>query len=117
MTTKHTPGPWRLQLWPSTGWEVTGPASGPRIATVYAPINCRPDAESIANAALIAAAPDMLAEIQRTEAALGENLQWLTDILDLRIRQGDKDAIKRLAQLNAAWIGVVRAITKATGST
>ena len=47
-------------------------------------------------------------DIEKIEAALGENLVWLADALDLRIRQGDKETIARLAQLNAAWILAVK---------
>ena len=44
------------------------------------------------------------------ERALGENLHWLTDKLDLYIRQNDSDTIARLQQLNEAWAELVKAI-------
>lgn len=43
------------------------------------------------------------------EAALGENLVWLADQFDLRIRQGDEQVLRRLKQLNDAWTALARA--------
>lgn len=42
------------------------------------------------------------------EAGLGENLVWLDDALDLRVRQRDPETVKRLEQLNLAWIAAAR---------
>jgi hypothetical protein len=44
------------------------------------------------------------------EHALGSNLAWLDDALDLQIRQKDTDTIRRLKELNDAWVLVCRAI-------
>jgi hypothetical protein len=55
----------------------------------------------------------LLAVLQATEAALGNNLQGLTDLLDLRIRQKDAETLRRLAELNAAWVATARVIAKA----
>ena len=44
------------------------------------------------------------------EAALGENLQWLTDRFDLDIRQKDSDVMTRLAQLETAWAALAKAL-------
>lgn len=41
--------------------------------------------------------------VELAEQALGENLHFFTDLSDLHIRQGDKDAITRLERLNNAW--------------
>ena len=74
MTTKHTPGPWRADLEDTNGhfgWSI-GSIAVDHIATVYANfINSSrkrgdmaqepQNQESIANARLIAAAPDLLA--------------------------------------------------------
>lgn len=43
------------------------------------------------------------------EEAIGGNLMRLTDMLDLRIRQGDKAAIDVLAQLEAAHVALCKA--------
>lgn len=50
---------------------------------------------------------DVLVEAER---ALGENLQWLRDKLDLEIRQGDTEPLRRLAQLDAAWQKLARCV-------
>ena len=44
------------------------------------------------------------------EVALGENLQWLTDKLDLDVRQKDPETLRRLKQLNDAWTMCVKAL-------
>lgn len=54
-----------------------------------------PITDAARNAAIIAA-----------EAALGENLTWLADKLDLSIRQKDEETLRRLKQLNTAWIAL-----------
>jgi hypothetical protein len=50
--------------------------------------------------------------IALAEAALGENLQWLTDHFNLLIRQGDADVIRRLKQLDAAHIALAKALAE-----
>ena len=57
-----------------------------------------------------AVAPDMQTALVEAEAALGENLQWLTDALGVQVRQGDAETLQRLAQLNAAWVTICRAL-------
>lgn len=44
------------------------------------------------------------------EKALGENLVWLADQLDIRIRQKDSDTLRKLAQLESAWKACVAAL-------
>ena len=44
------------------------------------------------------------------EAALGENIVWLQDKLDLEIRQRNAEVLRRLAQLNNAWQALAIAI-------
>lgn len=44
------------------------------------------------------------------EAALGENLQWLRDKFDLEFRQGDREVMRRMAQLTAAWRKLARCV-------
>lgn len=48
--------------------------------------------------------------VRIAEAALVENIQYLTDVLELRIRQGDSEAIRKLQQLTDAWVLLCRAI-------
>jgi len=49
------------------------------------------------------------AAAKQAESALGENLNWLTDQLDLRIRQGDSETLRRLKQLTDAHAALCRA--------
>lgn len=51
-----------------------------------------------------------LKALVQAEEALGENLQWIADRLDLAIRQKDPETLRKMAQLNAAWISVVKAL-------
>lgn len=43
------------------------------------------------------------------EKALGENLHWLSDKLDMYVRQGDEETLKRLKALHDAWELLARA--------
>lgn len=52
--------------------------------------------------------------LKTIEEVLGNNLQWLDDKLDLSIRQGDKETIMRLSQLNEAWILACKVIKQHT---
>jgi hypothetical protein len=54
-----------------------------------------------------------MAALIQAEQALGENLVWLNDKLDLAIRQHDRDTLRRLEQLNAAWKAACIAINAA----
>lgn len=53
---------------------------------------------------------EQIKALKAAEEALGENLVWLSDALDLRIRQGDKETLRRLAQLSAAWTEICKAL-------
>lgn len=55
----------------------------------------------------------LLELLDRAESALGENLVWLTDQLDLAVRQKDPETLRRLAQLNAGWIALCHAQKRA----
>ena len=61
---KHTPGPWLKMRasGPAPRWTVEAPASGVRIAVDYGD---GPAGHSEANMALVAAAPDLLAALER----------------------------------------------------
>lgn len=48
-------------------------------------------------------APTLFEAVQKAEVALGENLVWLTDQLELSVRQKDPETLRRLAQLDEAW--------------
>jgi hypothetical protein len=63
-------------------------------------------AQSLAAGAQLA--NDQRAAIALAESALGENLVWLSDHFDLEIRQRDPETMRRLAQLNAAWIALAK---------
>lgn len=66
--------------------------------------------ENVQHAKLIIAAPDMHKTLVEVESALGENLMWLYAALDLRLRQGDKETIERLARIEAAWSAVCKTL-------
>lgn len=55
---------------------------------------------------------DMRAAVIQAEQTLGENLVWLADKLDLHIRQKDGEVLRRLDQLNAAWIALAKITTR-----
>lgn len=45
----------------------------------------------------------MATAIVRAEELLGNNLQGLTDLLDLGVRQQHRETLRRLADLDEAW--------------
>ncbi len=49
------------------------------------------------------------------EQALGENLIFITDTLDLSVRQKDKGVLQRLHQLNEAWALIVKTLAEVKG--
>lgn len=72
MSAKHTPGPWRIGASPGAA-EIRGTVTG-RADGVTSPRVCRVlyvDENSRANAALIAAAPDLLATIKEAVEQFG----------------------------------------------
>lgn len=67
---------------------------------------------------LTAQRDELLAAVDAAEEVLGDNLVWISDALDLRVRQGDTETTKRLARLNEVWVHLCRAraaIAKAKG--
>lgn len=46
----------------------------------------------------------------QAEEALGENLVWLADQLGQNVRQRDPETLRKLAQLQAAWLACVKAL-------
>jgi hypothetical protein len=50
--------------------------------------------------------------MQQAEQALGENLVWLSDALDQRVRQKDPETLRRLKQLNDAWVALAKIVAK-----
>lgn len=71
MSTLHTPGPWTLDSnfgSIKTGWTAKGP-DGKSICACASSVG-RPGEEKAANANLIAAAPDLLAALERAEIIL-----------------------------------------------
>lgn len=69
MTTKHTPGPWSFKTVSTDGASSVKGADGRGVASVSGNIR-RPADEMVANAALIAAAPELLEALKRTVSAL-----------------------------------------------
>ena len=63
MTSKHTPGPWRIGTPPPNGEQTIGDAMGMMVAVA----TTGPGVDTEANARLIAAAPDLLKACQSAE--------------------------------------------------
>ena len=62
----HTPGPWRLEVGVNTGWfDIRGPKGIGDVLLAQRPAWPDRAAESVANARLIAAAPELLAVVDR----------------------------------------------------
>ena len=112
MTTKHTSGPWRIT---SQGLLVSD--DNGMVLSIKNQGSLMTNAELQANYALIESAPEMLEALVDAEIVLGENLQFITDLADLAIRQRDSETLKRLEQLNGGWLRLVKAIAKAKGQT
>ena len=49
------------------------------------------------------------AAVIQAEEALGENLTWLSDQLDQKVRQKDPETLRRLKQINDAWVALAKA--------
>jgi hypothetical protein len=80
----HTPGPWAVDITTNDNREaetVRGP-DGVRIAATYKVHEHRIDKtaawyESRANSKLIAAAPDLLAALQKIDSNAAESVEWI----------------------------------------
>lgn len=73
---KHTPGPWAIGGLDRRGFREIDSESADRswygFAEVAVMLDGAPSEEGLANARLIAAAPDMLAELQRLKTVLNQ---------------------------------------------
>ena len=107
---KHTPGPWRVEIGTTVIWTDNAYDPGTnnvgcivaRAAQPYSWKGSRPTAdEQIANAHLIAAAPDMLAALKR--------LSGLYDGIYVKISDDE------MAACREAWAEADTAIAKAEG--
>jgi hypothetical protein len=114
---KHTPGEWSAGVADYIGREcfVVGLLGTKKLVAVVGDIAAMDEEESIANARLISAAPDLLAALQLIHAlafdVYEDGDQQLEDIvLDKTCDLGDR-------QKAAAFIAVRAAIAKATGET
>lgn len=72
--TAHTPGPWM-----TGGYTVTANNGNLLVAKLYREQKLQ-DAESDANARLIAAAPDMMEALKRIQAAFAAPTEWTSKI-------------------------------------
>lgn len=95
-----TPGPWRI----GGSYRTTDVVAGHNAIVARVTSDGMPDA----NAQLIALAPEMADSLADAEAAIGENLVWITDCADLLVRQKNPEALRRLKQLNDAWLSLVK---------
>ena len=78
----HTPGPWTSMVTDTMGdepalWEIVQRSSGGTVAEIQS--------HNVADAALIAAAPDMLAALQLIHANAGESPEWVRSRIDAAI--------------------------------
>lgn len=79
MTDKHTPGPWTIEGHPQgTGFRVAD--ANKRSVAAFPSTSRRPDDERIANARLIAAAPELLAALKEAHRLLPSLIHTSTDI-------------------------------------
>jgi hypothetical protein len=86
MKTQHTPGPWDLVCTPSSSFNDIRYLSGPdceKIATVHCKAGEMGQKEALANAALIAAAPETAAERDHLKEVNAELLQALETIVKI----------------------------------
>lgn len=75
----HTPGPWTVMVTDTMGdepalWEIVQRSSGGTVAEIQS--------HNAADAALVAAAPDMLAALQLIHANAGESPEWIRSRID-----------------------------------
>lgn len=98
--TPWTPGPWRV----GGSYRTTDVVAGHNAIVARVTGDGMPDA----NAQLIALAPEMADSLTDAEAAIGENLVWITDCADLLVRQKDPEALRRLKQLEDAWTALAK---------
>lgn len=82
---KHTPGPWMMSASKRGGFEIVaddrGTYGGPFVVASRSDVDHRSD-ESVANCALIAAAPDLLAACRMAYLAAGASGGWHDAIMD-----------------------------------
>lgn len=84
MTTKHTPGPWRIEFGDSVYSQADYAALSQRghtahaLCTIHAIPTSKGDTD--ANARLIAAAPDLLAALRKIHANAAESADWIRQI-------------------------------------
>lgn len=71
MTTKHTPGPWLATGWENTVVNIPDTHHGGHLTICVYPASGRaPRSEAVANARLIAAAPDLLEALEAIRARI-----------------------------------------------
>lgn len=113
MKTNHTPGPWDRNIRPVSKYSVIFAGRNTHIASIISQGLTELEAE--ANANLIRTAPELLDTLKLCEEALGENLHWLADQLDLQVGQEDSETLRKLTQLRDAWHVTCKVIAKAEG--
>lgn len=94
----HTPAPWIVGTPPPNGEQTIGTKNGLMIAVATAGVGL----DALANACLIAAAPDLLAALENMVAWNGK-------------RGGDDDALLPADQQDKEVAQAMRAIAKANG--
>ena len=100
MTTKHTPGPWRIGTPPPNGEQTIGDVKGLMVAVA----TTGPGVDTRANANLIASAPKLLTTLRGAQAALRKALPYLP---------ADAEAV-----FVGEWLDEINeAIDQATGAT
>lgn len=105
MNTKHTPGPWRATTPVGSGPSFIKAPDCSGIAKCYA--DHRSTKEANANARLIAAAPELLTDLQNAQRIINEYIA---------AHQGDEGAPDEVAAYNALVKFFAPSIAKATGT-
>ena len=107
---KHTPGPWKYHT-ESYRNLIAGP-DRLRVADVWT--SDRPDTERMANARLIAAAPDLLVELQAALDVLKEYREYGEAMREMGRGFSPTDIYGR--SIDSTILGLETAIRKATGN-
>ena len=93
MEAKHTPGPWKLEIPPHMNGKrkknpfehgrefIIWTTEGHRVGIIDGPSNADMEEKFMANARLIAAAPDLLAALEKIDSNAAESAEWIRSVI------------------------------------
>lgn len=105
MESKHTPGPWQAA---EAGGGYNIESRSPEMSATVAVICARRSVTGEADAHLIAAAPDLLAALERLDAKATDAIEWLQTHQDPKVNQ-------QIHALRGVQLNARAAILKAWG--